>query len=138
MQTALVRKSFPRTFASLEGIFRFAADYFERERIDPRHRKAVDFALEEIFTNMVKYHPGNPNDILITLERDTDRLRITVTDFDVERFDVTAAPENPTDVPLEKRRPGGLGIQLTRRLMDGIEYEYVDRQSRVTLTKNLR
>jgi serine/threonine-protein kinase RsbW len=133
-----MEKTFPRTFEALEGIFQFAGEFFAVEQIDPSYRYAVDFALEEIFTNLVKYHPGNPNDILISLDRTPGRLLITLTDFDVEPFDVSIARETPIDTSLEERRVGGLGIQLTRRLMDDIDYEYADRRSRITLTKLLR
>jgi anti-sigma regulatory factor (Ser/Thr protein kinase) len=132
-----MRKEFARTFDSLEGIFRFAGDFFASEKIDERHRYAVDFALEEIFTNMVKYNPDGKHDVSINLDKLGDRLRITLTDFDVEPFDVSKAEEPRIDVPLEERDVGGLGLHLTRKMMDDVDYEYVDRRSIITLTKML-
>ena len=132
-----MQREFPRTFESLEPIFRFAEEFFAQELVDERHRYAVRFALEEIFTNMVKYHPGNPNEITIGLDRAHDRLRITLTDHDVDPFDPTKAEEPRTDLSLEERRVGGLGLHLTRKMMDAVEYRYVDRRSTVTLIKML-
>jgi anti-sigma regulatory factor (Ser/Thr protein kinase) len=97
----------------------------------------VDFALEEIFTNMVKYNPDGKHDVSINLDKLGDRLRITLTDFDVEPFDVSKAEEPRIDVPLEERDVGGLGLHLTRKMMDDVDYEYVDRRSIITLTKML-
>jgi len=41
-------------------------------------------------------------------------------------------------LPLEQRVPGGLGLHLTRRLVDAIEYTYVPerRESRITFRKS--
>ncbi len=99
--SAPMRKQFARTFDSLEEIFGFAEEFFASERIDERHRFAVNFALEEIFTNMVKYNQGSGREIRIDLGRTDNLLRITLTDFDVEPFDITRAAETPVDVPLE-------------------------------------
>ena len=41
---------------------------------------------------------------------------MTLTDYDVEPFDVTAAPDADVDLPIEQRSPGGLGLHLIRRL----------------------
>jgi len=133
-----MQRRFARSFESLEGVFRFADEFLAAESIDSRHHYAVSFAIEEIFTNLVKYNPGHRHEILVGLDRDADRLRITLTDFGVQPYDVTRAPERPIDVPLEERQPGGLGLQLTRRLMDDVDYEYNGRDSRITLTKFLR
>jgi anti-sigma regulatory factor (Ser/Thr protein kinase) len=57
----------------------------------------------------------------------------------VDRFDVTEAPEANVDLPIEQRRPGGLGLHLVRRMLDRVEYEYsdVERRSRIRLRKTL-
>jgi anti-sigma regulatory factor (Ser/Thr protein kinase) len=133
-----MQKRFPRAFDALAEVFRFADDFLAVEQVDPRHRYAVHFALEEVFTNLVKYNPGSRQEILIGLDRSPDRLLITLTDFDAEPFDMTKAPERRTDAPIEERQPGGLGLQLTRRLMDDMDYESNGRQSRITLTRMLR
>ncbi len=132
-----MRGRFARTFDSLEAIFGFAEEFFGREGIDKRHRFAVNFALEEIFTNMVKYNANNSNQIQIGLERADDKLLVTLTDFDVEPFDVTQVGEVRTDQPLEERKIGGLGLHLTKKMMDRVDYDYTDRRSTITLTKIL-
>ena len=95
--------------------------------------------MEELFTNMVKYSPGGAARIDIGLAAITDGVEVTLTDYDVERFDVTAAPDAVTDLPIEQRRPGGLGLHLIRRLVDAIDYDYseVDRRSRITFRKTV-
>jgi serine/threonine-protein kinase RsbW len=131
-----ITKRFPRSFASLEAVFCFAREFFERHDVDERHHNSVCFALEEIFTNLVKYGGGEA-EIEISLDRTSDRMIVRLTDFDVEPWDVTQAPDVDTTLPLEQRQPGGLGLHLTRKLLDGVDYEYEDRRSSIILTKRL-
>jgi len=62
-----------------------------------------------------------------------------LTDYDVEQFDVTRAPDAEIDLPIEQRKPGGLGLHLIRRMVDSMNYEYSRerRQSRTTFRKTL-
>lgn len=132
-----MERSFKRTFDSLQEIFGFIGEFFAGQAIDERHRYAVDLAVEELFTNMVKYNPGVPHDIQIGLERLDDHLAISLMDPDSEPFDPNRAGDAAVDRPIEERRPGGLGIHLVRKMMDRIDYEYTGRCSRTTLIKRL-
>jgi anti-sigma regulatory factor (Ser/Thr protein kinase) len=85
----------------------------------------------------VKYNGGNPNDIELALEHRGNRLVARLTDFDVEPFDITQAPAVDVSLPAERREPGGLGLHLVRRLADDVDYDYTNRRSRITVTKNL-
>jgi serine/threonine-protein kinase RsbW len=87
---------------------------------------------------MIKYHPANANDITIALERQAETLTIKLIDRDVEPFDITERKDPDLPASLDERKPGGLGIFLTRKAVDTIKYDYHDRTSTVTLTKRLR
>ncbi len=65
-------------------------------------------------------------------------MTIRLIDRDVDSFDLTKAVAESIDKRLEERPIGGLGIHLVRKLMDGIDYEYVDRRSTITLMKKLK
>ena len=65
----------------------------------------------------------------VSLARIVGGVEVALTDYDVDAYDMTAAPEVDITLPLEQRRPGGLGMQLTRRMVEGLEYHY-DRQRR--------
>lgn len=132
-----MERRFARSFDALEEIFDFARSFFDRESVGAEHHFALNLAIEEVFTNMVKYHPGNANPILIRLDRSGQLVRVELVDSDVEPFDPTLVEDADVDAPLEQRSAGGLGIHLTRRVVDSIEYEYADRRSTVTLTKRL-
>jgi anti-sigma regulatory factor (Ser/Thr protein kinase) len=132
---------FPRGYEALEGIFEFTAGFFARHRIDPRLLPSVDFVLEELFTNMVKYAAADDpaSRVRIDVEAVDGGVEVALTDYGVDAFDVTRAPDAQVDLPVADRRPGGLGIHLTRRLVDDWRYEYSKerRQGRITFRKTL-
>ena len=132
-----MQRMFERSFDSLPSIVAFTADVFARERIDSGLRPVIDLAIEELFTNMVKYGGGSTADVRIEIGRIDRGVEVTLIDYDVERFDVTATPDVDVNLPIEQRKPGGLGLHLIRRLLDSLEYDYNEaiRQSRITFRK---
>jgi phosphoserine phosphatase len=135
--TRAVHRSFERSFDSIENIFAFTSEVFAREAIDAELLPVVDLAVEELFTNMVKYSTMSRAAVRIDLAKVDDGVEVTLTDYDVEPFDVTQAPDVDIEAPIEQRKPGGLGLHLIRRLVDCIEYEYSreSRQSRIKFRK---
>jgi len=132
-----MHKKFARSYESLAEIFAFTEAYFEAEDVADAVRYPVHFAVEELFTNMVKYNPGNDNEILLDVDLDNDAVRVTLTDYDVDAFDVTKKRTVDTRSPVEKRSVGGLGLHLIRHMVDTLDYHYANRQSRITFTKGM-
>jgi anti-sigma regulatory factor (Ser/Thr protein kinase) len=130
-------RAFRRTFGSLSAVFAFTAEVFARQGIDRGLLPTVDLAVEELFTNMVKYSTTSDADVRIELSGIEGGVEVTMIDYDVEPFDVTRAPKVDVTLPIEARRPGGLGLHLIRQLLDSIDYEYLreSRQSRITFRK---
>jgi phosphoserine phosphatase RsbU/P len=129
-------RSFRRSFDSIPDIFALTAEVFASEHIDPALRPSVDLTLEELFTNMVKYSASSAA-VRIEMTKVPGGVEVTLTDYDVEPFDVTQAPDVDVNLPIEQRKPGGLGLHLIRRLVDCVDYEYSteSRQSRITFRK---
>ena len=131
------QRSFPRQVASLPAVFDFIDGFFESASIDGDHRVPVHFAVEELFTNLVKYSRGGTHDIEVELRREPGRLAVSLTDFGVEPFDIRRAPDARVDLGARDRTPGGLGIHILKRMVDGIDYEYADGRSTTTIFKDL-
>jgi anti-sigma regulatory factor (Ser/Thr protein kinase) len=53
-------------------------------------------------------------------------------------FDPTSVPAPDLSLPLEARRPGGLGIHLMRELMDGLDYRRAGNRNILRLRKARR
>jgi phosphoserine phosphatase len=127
--------TFERTFDAIPALAAFTADAFSRMGIDARLLPTVDLAVEELFTNMVKYGTGSNAAVRIELARTDGGVEVTLIDHDVARFDITRSPDVDIDAPIEKREPGGLGLHLIRRMAESVRYEYDSerRQSRIKL-----
>jgi serine/threonine-protein kinase RsbW len=135
--TVDVEKKFGRNFNSIDSIYKFISEFFNRNNIAESNSYATNLAIEEVFTNMVKYDADNANDISIGLKMHANNLIIILTDYDVEKFDITGTPQVDINQPLQERKRGGLGLLLVHKIMDKIEYEYKNRTSIITLTKTL-
>ena len=132
-----MEQRFEREIKALDNIFGFVDGFAASNAIDESVANVMNFVIEEIFTNMVKYNPTSRSEILIDLKKDGKTLTISVTDFDSDPFDLTKAGEVDIHQSLRDRNVGGLGIHLVKRMVDTVDYEYKDRQSTVTLTKRL-
>ena len=130
-------KKFKRDLKSLDEIFKFINEFSAKTGVDESVVFTINLVVEELFTNMVKYTYENTNEILLQLKKNEDDLIIHLTDFDVEPFDITRTAEVDTKQTLEERRVGGLGIHLVKQMIDKIEYDYKNRQSKIILTKHL-
>jgi len=129
-------KLFSRSIQSLPDIFDFANHFLTAQQVDKTASFGLLLAVEEIFTNCVKYNHSTA-DILLAFERAENRIIITIKDYDVEGFDMSKPPSVDTDEPLEKRKIGGLGLFLVQKLMDHVDYQYENRTSIITLVKTI-
>jgi len=114
---------FPASLGALRAVRTFVERFCSAAGIarDPCLR--LNLVLEELFTNTIRHGFGGDSDaaVWISLTRGADGLRIVYED--------TAPPFNPyawlSSSSQPSRRPGGLGILLTRELAASREYAYV-------------
>ena len=127
-----MQKKFKRSFDEIKEIVALTDQFFAGEDIDPALRYVVDLAVEELFVNMVTYNVESSEDILIQMSPHEHGVEVSLTDFDVERFDPTEVAPVDISGTAEVRVPGGLGLYLVLKMVDSIHYEYRDRQSKIT------
>lgn len=131
-----MERKFQRNFNELVQIVAFSDEFFASEAVDPSLRNIVELCVEELFVNLVTYNRETSEDILIVLETVGDGVRVSLTDYNVERFDPRSAPRPGVEAPLDERTAGGLGLYLVMKMADAIHYEYHDRTSKITFVKN--
>jgi phosphoserine phosphatase len=131
-EPAPASRNFKRNLSSLEKIFAFTA-----AEVDAALRPAVDLALEELFTNVVKYGRSSDAPVRIEIGRIAGGVEVSLIETDADPFDAARAPQADTNLSVEHRQPGGLGLHLTRKVVDSIEYRYVaeSRTGRTTFRK---
>ncbi len=132
-----MEQHFTRDIESLDAIFSYLGERTVSLDLDDGTTFAVKMAVEELFTNMVKYNRDGRADILIDVRREADDVTIVMVDADSEPFDITSLSDVDTNAPLHERRPGGLGIHLVRCLMDEVSYEYKNRRTSIRLVKHI-
>ena len=130
-----MHKDFTRGFDSLTAIYEFAEKILAANEINEAVRFPVHLAMEELFTNMVKYNPDNHSDIGVDIDVAAGKITVTLTESGVDEFDVTRPIDVDTGASLDERSPGGLGLYLLQNIVDKLEYDYHDRRSRVIFTK---
>ena len=116
---------FTREVASLEGIL--GADLMD-----------LDVILEEVVTNILKYGGLKPDAEACTVEltREKNLLKIRISDQGTP-FDPLLMPEIDTNLGIEDRPIGGLGIHFVKNLTESQHYEYHEGRNVLTLTKKL-
>ncbi len=127
-----MRKKFERHLNELKTIVAFTDRFFAQEEIDPSMRYIVDLCVEELFVNMITYNTETEARILIEMHPLEHGVEVSLTDFDVKRFDPRAIKPVDPNAPLAQRTPGGLGLYLVMKMADSIHYEYRNRTSRFT------
>lgn len=131
-----MQRSFKRDLSSLEPLFEFTGNFARTHRLADTIAFVMNLAVEELFTNMVKYGGGDDR-VFVALDVLGDDLVIELVHRGADAFDpTTAAPVDPT-LPLAARKPGGLGLQLVRSVMDLVDFEHRDGAARVTATKHM-
>ena len=137
MNSEIVEQSFTRSIKALDHVFDFTNEFALSHTLNDKIRYVLDLAVEEFFTNMVKYNSRSSLDITLGIQKSGDSLRIRLTDYNVDRFDITQVKEPQLDLSLRERKVGGLGLYLTKKVIDRIDYQYENRNSIVTLIKKL-
>lgn len=125
-------RKFSRSVDELQHIVEFTHEFFEQSRLDSSLRYIVDLCVEELFVNMISYNKETSADILVEMQPHERGIEVSLTDFDVDRFDPRDVDPVDVDAPLDQRSPGGLGLYLVLKMADAIHYEYRDRTSKIT------
>ena len=117
----------------------FIKSVMEKLDIEKSLARQIRLAIEEAVVNVINYaYPaGQEGDIEVGIMSDGTTLKTTIIDSGAA-FDPTAKEKADTSLSAEDRQIGGLGILLVRELMDSVNYERINRQNILKLTKNLK
>jgi sigma-B regulation protein RsbU (phosphoserine phosphatase) len=99
----------------------------------------VNMVFDELLNNAISYafQDDKEHEIEIRIELAEDRLSISLS-YDGVPFNpfTTEAPD--TDLSIEEREVGGLGIHLVKNIMDEVHYKKHGDTNIVTVVKNVR
>lgn len=110
----------------------------EERQLPPKVVFAVQLVIDELVSNIIKYGTAAKNDsgIAVRLVFDDEAIAVEI-EHEGERFNPFERAEPVLDQPVEEREIGGLGIHLTRKMMDECEFSYRDGRNVLVLRKKL-
>jgi len=125
--------------SEVKDLNKFVKDVLNRLNIETNLVRKLQLAVEEAVVNVISYaYPeGTTGNIQVSATADSETLRFIITDSG-SPFDPTVAAKADTNLSIEERPIGGLGILLLRELMDTINYERVDGNNILTLSKKYK
>ncbi len=130
-------KKFKRSVGELIKIFDFIERFAKKYALQADLVHDVALAVEEIFTNMVKYNPTGPNEIELHILFAHNVLKIKLIDPESEPFDITKTQVYDLNQRVEQRPVGKLGIHFVKKVMDHLEYQHQNKRTVITMIKNL-
>ena len=124
---------------NLAEVQAFVDEHLEAADCPPKAQMQIGVAVEEIFVNISSYayHPENGS-ATVRVEVSEEPVSVTITFLDHGvPYDPLAKRDPNVRLSADARDIGGLGIFMTKKLMDDMSYEYRDGQNILTLKKNL-
>jgi serine/threonine-protein kinase RsbW len=97
----------------------------------------LQIALDEMVSNVIKYAWPEVGDhaIEISITVRDDGVEVEIID-DGRMFDPRHAPKRDQPLPGQRPQQGGLGVQMTKQLVDHIGYARIGNSNHTTLTKH--
>jgi anti-sigma regulatory factor (Ser/Thr protein kinase) len=125
-------------FEELAGLCHKVHNFLEDKQIPAAPVYKIDLALEEMLTNVIKYSYDDENrhEIEVSLQLDNERILLEMRD-DGHEFDPLATPDANLSDEISQRQVGGMGIHLTRSMVDAISYSRKDNHNIVTISVNI-
>ena len=92
---------------------------------------------DEMLSNIIKYgYAEFTDEIFIRLLYNQDQNEFVMTIIDrAEKFDPFSVDNKPLEGNISKRKEGGLGILIVKKLMSEYAYDYINHKNIVTLKK---
>lgn len=128
----------PAGLDALESLIPEVESFCADQGLDASAAFALNVALDELVNNVVSYGLGGAGEHFLEVRLRVADAQLTVeVEDDGKAFDPFDRPPPDTDLPLEERAIGGLGIEIVRQLMDEARYERRGDRNLVTLKRSL-
>ena len=124
---------------NLSEVLSFVEQHLNRVGCQPKIQMQITVAVEEIFVNIANYaYAPKTGKVTVRVEVTEEPLTVTITFMDDGKpFDPTAKADPNITLSADERDIGGLGIFMTKKIMDDVCYEYVDGKNILTLKKGI-
>ena len=130
---------------NLSQVLAFLEERLEELECPMKAQMQIEMALEEMFVNVASYaykrdpnavYPSELVSIRVEDSEDPRCVAVTLTDSGMP-FDPTKQDDPDIALSAEERDIGGLGIFMTKKIMDTVDYEYRDGKNVLTMKKTI-
>ena len=127
------------TIENMDTVTAFVDDFLDQIACPMKSRIQINIVIDEIFGNICHYaYKDSVGTVTVRVESGNTPKAVFLT------FTDNGIPYNPLetedpDITLssEERKIGGLGIDLVKKNMDEMKYEYLNQQNRLWMEKRL-
>lgn len=135
----MIEKTFPADTSALKDIVCFTEEELKKLDCPKKVIMPTSLAVEEVFTNIANYAYGEKSgDVkyIFRFNHSTRSASFRFIDNGI-KFNPLEKPDPDVTLSAEKRKVGGLGIFLTKKVMDDLTYRYEKGSNILTLYKKL-
>ena len=136
----MTTKTFKAKTEALSDILGFVDEMLEAHACPMKIQTAVCVAIEEVFVNVARYaYEGGEGEVSLGVSFDQSNHTVTfrMVDSGVP-FDPLKKSDPDITLSAEDREIGGLGIFITKKTMDSVEYTFENGQNILTMTKKYK
>lgn len=113
----------PAKIENLKKLIQFVSVRAKRQEFTRKRVKEIELATEEALVNIFNYaYPENTGEVEVRCKMDDDnRFTLEILDNGIP-FDIQSISEPDLTENISKRKIGGLGIFLIRKMVDEVQY----------------
>lgn len=122
---------------NIKKVIEFVNSKIENYNFNEKAKVEIEIAIDELFGNIAKYAYGEDSgsvEVQATVKENPLQVEITFIDSGI-KYNPLEREMPDIDVNIHERKIGGLGIFITRKLMDDMKYEYKDGKNILTITR---
>ena len=135
----MTNKRFDAKVEALPDVLGFVEEMLEKYECSMKIQTAVSVAIEELFVNVARYaYENGDGDVELGIKFDDESRTVTfrMADKGVP-FNPLAKPDPDITLSADEREIGGLGIFITKKTMDTVEYAYENGENVLIMTKKI-
>ena len=135
----MTNKTFKAQTEALSDILGFVDEMLEKYECPMKIQTAICVAIEEVFVNVARYaYKDGEGDVTLGIgfNKESREMTFCMRDQGVP-FDPLKKPDPDITLSAEDREIGGLGIFITKKTMDTVEYAYENGENVLTMIKKI-
>ena len=124
--------------AELDKMRAFLKKSFKGLSVSDKDYFRIELAVLEICVNIIRYaYPNDKGEIFLRIWLSEGKMFLEIRDWGVP-FDPRGLEEPDIQEIIKREKKGGLGVFLSRKLMDGFDYKREKDQNVLTIYKSIK